>query len=292
MNPKQEPDQGNPVSLENAAKDAVRKIKRNTRGLLLYFLPLPLLPALFVSLLRGEAKLAVANLGALFLLLLGAGLNRRGLANEREYEEQAKAKAPWPPWKMIGGVCIGAGVGIISWMSVGNGLFFSLIIALLALLGLFLSYDLDPLRDKGMVVRSSGFGDSEIGRILAEAEAKIAAIETASAQLGNQALRSRLGRITAIGRNILSELERDPDDLRLARKFLTVYLDSTRKVTEGYATTMNRANSNELEHRFSTVLVTIEEVFGEQHKKMLANDVLDLDVQMEVLEKRLRQEGI
>ncbi len=272
--------------------EAVKRVRENSQGLLLYFLPLPFLPALFISLLRGAVVPAVANLAALFLILLGGGLTRRGLANERAYEKKSKAMAPRPPWKIIGGLCVGAGVGIGSLLSVGNGLVFSIFLALLALLGFYLAYGLDPLRDKGMVVRSSGFRDSEVGKIIAEAEGKIADMEKTSQQLTNPELRSRLDRVTSLSRNILLELERDPDDLRLARKFLTVYLDSARKVSLDYVNTSSRAEVNELEQRFSEVLISIEDVFGELHQKMLANDLLDLDVQMEVLQNRLKREGM
>ena len=39
-------------------------------------------------------------------------------------------------------------------------------------------------------------------------------------------------------------------------------------------------------------LVTIEDVFAEQHEKLLENDILDLDVQMEVLSAQLKREGV
>ncbi len=273
-------------------KEMVKRVRENSRGLLLYFLPLPFLPALLVSLMRGAVVPAAANLAALFLILLGGGLTRRGLTSERAYEKKSKAKAPRPPWKIIGGLCVGSGVGIGSLLSVGNGLVFSIFLALLALLGFYLAYGLDPLRDKGMVVRSSGFSDSEIGRILAEAEGKIADMEKTSQQLTNPELRTRLDRVTGLSRNILLELERDPDDLRLARKFLTVYLDSACKVSRDYVNTSSMAEVNELEQRFGEVLISIEDVFTELHQKMLANDLLDLDVQMEVLQNRLKREGI
>ena len=47
-----------------------------------------------------------------------------------------------------------------------------------------------------------------------------------------------------------------------------------------------------MEDNFRNVLVTIEDVFGEQYKKLLENDVLDLDVQIEVLTTQLKREGV
>ncbi len=62
-----------------------------------------------------------------------------------------------------------------------------------------------------------------------------------------------------------------------------MYLDGARSVTEGYAKTHKKGASEELEANFRNVLVTIEDVFAEQQAKLLQNNELDLDVQIEVL---------
>ena len=45
-----------------------------------------------------------------------------------------------------------------------------------------------------------------------------------------------------------------PRDLRRARKFLNVYLDSAKTVTENYAATSAKAHSPEMEAKFRSVL--------------------------------------
>jgi hypothetical protein len=40
------------------------------------------------------------------------------------------------------------------------------------------------------------------------------------------------------------------------------------------------------------VLMTIEDVFQEQHQKLLEHDLMDLDVQIEVLATQLKREGV
>jgi len=93
-------------------------------------------------------------------------------------------------------------------------------------------------------------------------------------------------------RKVLSEIENDPRDVRLARKFLKVYLEGAEQVTERFAKLEKEPLSAELEHSFRTLLVDMENVFAEQHEKLLENDILDLDVQIEVLTARLRREGV
>ncbi len=127
---------------------------------------------------------------------------------------------------------------------------------------------------------------------LAQAETSISAIEQATRNIGNAELNSRLRRIAAQARQILTMLEEDPRDLRRARKFLNVYLDGAKQVTEGYAKTHGRVTAPELEDNFRRVLTTIEEVFAEQQQKLLETDVTDLDVQLEVLNTQLKREGV
>jgi 5-bromo-4-chloroindolyl phosphate hydrolysis protein len=127
---------------------------------------------------------------------------------------------------------------------------------------------------------------------LAEAEERLLNIEQAAGRIGNPELRRRLGRIADQGREILGRIEQRPRDLRRARKFLTVYLEGAERVTRGYAATHRAADYAELEQSFRNVLITIEDVFAEQQKRLLETDLMDLDVQIEVLEKQLKREGI
>ena len=53
-----------------------------------------------------------------------------------------------------------------------------------------------------------------------------------------------------------------------------------------------QANSSILEQNFVNVLESIESVFLEQKEKLIENEVFDLDIQIEVLTKQLKQEGI
>ena len=91
---------------------------------------------------------------------------------------------------------------------------------------------------------------------------------------------------------MLALIEKDPRDIRRARKFLKVYLEGAEQVTERFAALEKEPLSPEIEHRFRTLLVDMENVFAEQHQKLLENDILDLDVQIEVLTARLRREGV
>ena len=80
--------------------------------------------------------------------------------------------------------------------------------------------------------------------------------------------------------------------MRRARKFLNTYLDGAQRVVTGYAKAHVNDQSHSLEDNFRRILITIEEVFEQQYRRLLDNDLHDLDVQMEVLETQLKREGL
>ena len=263
----------------------------SSKGILVFLLPLPVLFAAIASLWRG-------NLGGLFdntvcygLFLGGALLLRRGLRSEAEYDRRRVARAPWP-LKTIGGGVIALTTGLTAWTSAHYHPVMAGAFAVVALVGCYLTYGFDPRAAKRFTDNDGVDTTDRVLDALAQAETSIAAIEQATRDIRNAELNSRLRRIAAQARQILKMLEEDPRDLRRARKFLNVYLDGARQVTEGYAKTHGRVAAPELEDNFRRVLATIEEVFAEQQQKLLETDVTDLDVQIEVLTTQLKREGV
>ncbi len=261
------------------------------KGLLMFLLPLPVLFAAIASLARGSLSDLLGDAAGYALFLAGALLLRRGLLSEAEYDRRRIAKAPWP-LKTLGGGAIALATGVTAWLGVGQNPVIALVFGLTALLGCYLSYGFDPRAAKRFTDWDGVDTTDRVLEALTQAEASIAAIEQSTRNIRNAELNSRLRRIVALARQILKLLEEDPRDLRRARKFLNVYLDGARQVTEGYAKTHGRVAAPELEDNFRRVLVTIEEVFTEQQQKLLESDVSDLDVQIEVLTTQLKREGV
>jgi 5-bromo-4-chloroindolyl phosphate hydrolysis protein len=259
------------------------------RGYLLYVLALPLVPAALIALLRGNVAVLVAELAAIALLNGGAWLVRRGIKRELDLRRRFERG---PPLKAIGYAAIVAGVFVVSHLLVGQGIAFAAIVAALAGAGCVLAYGTDAPAARLVVPSGSDYSVEEATAMLADAEKRVDGLERAASAIRNAEITARLRGIAELARRILADLARDPRDLRRARKFLNVYLDSALRVSESYARTHPHTQSAELEERFRAVLVTIERVFTEQQQKLLANDVLDLDVQIEVLKTQLEREGV
>lgn len=260
------------------------------RGSLLFILPLPLLIALFVALATGDLTKVLTDLGAFALFLTGALLTRKGFAQQALWEEHGLQSRAAFPFKTAGAACVALATALTALLSVGHDVLFSLVLAALSLLGFYLAYgfDIAPITASG----DQGVNQQDLHDTLREAIVKIDDIEAASRSLANEELKQRLKRIAALARQVLKLIEQSPKDVHRARKFLYVYLDGARSVCEGYAKTHARANSLQLEDNFRNVLMTIEDVFVQQQQRLLAKEVMDLDIQIEVLNTQMKREGI
>lgn len=279
--------------------DQFRKPKRfvadtlqrySPRGLLLYFLPMALIPATFIALGKGHLLGVIVNAIGFGLYMLAAWCLRKGLQAEHVYEKSRIARPP-QPLKMTAAIIAALTTGMIAWLGAGRPLPVALLFAVGAFLGMYLSYGFDPRKEKN-IVAAHGYSRDEILQTLKDSSRIIRGIEQANDRIRNAELNQRIERICEIADSILAEIEADPRDIRRARKFLNVYLDGARQVTEGYAKTHPQTQSGELEQNFRNVLETIESVFQEQHQKLLEEDVFDLDVKIEVLTTQLKREGI
>jgi 5-bromo-4-chloroindolyl phosphate hydrolysis protein len=263
-----------------------------SKGLLLLLLPLPVLLAAILSLAKGNLPGVIANALGYALFLGGALLTRRGLYREAKYQRHKIALAPRYPLKTLGAVTIAVATGITATFAARYSLAIGVCFGLGALLGCYLVYGFDPRVAKRAMDVDGLDATGQVQQALEQADKTIAAIEKARQDIRNAELRARLDRITALARQILKVLEENPQHLRRARKFLTVYLEGAQQVTDGYGRTHQQVQSQALEANFRHVLATIEEVFKEQQQKLLENDVLDLDVKIEVLNEQLKREGV
>ena len=224
--------------------------------------------------------------------MLAAIIARHGFKIESKFKQKRFAKAPGKPYKSLAAIILAITTGVTAFLLADYKLISSILIGLVTLVGFYLAYGLDPRSDKTGDA-SLGARADEVFEALEVAETKIEAIETARDSIRNIQFKQHLRIIIDKARNILKTIEDDPSDLQRARKFLKVYLDGTQRVTESYVKThKNDATTTELDSNFQRVLESIETTFDQQHEKLKKNDQFDLDVQIEVLETQLKQEGM
>ena len=263
----------------------------HSRGILLYILPLALIPASILSFVYGDLLRITINISGCAAFLLAASLLRKGIAAENEYQDKKITQAPKWPLKTFAAFIVTITTAGIAFIGAGNSFLVSIAFGLGALAGMFFLYGFDPRQEK-MQTGAHGYSAEEISETIAEAQTQINGIEQANRQINNRGFNQRIRGICQQAREIVDMLEESPGDIRRARKFLNIYLGGALKVTEGYADMQRKHQSEQLTENFENILHTIESVFIEQKQKLLEDDVLDLDVQIEVLAAQLKHEGV
>lgn len=255
------------------------------KGILLGFFAAALLPVGIAALFRGELGDLFQSSLAFFLVVAAAVLTRKGLRATAEYEQKSLASAP-TPYRLFGLILASLASFEVAWLLNDYSVFDSLAFMVLTGLGYYLYYGIDPRGEK-VIEGVGGYSTEELVEIINEAREKIAEIEVQKQKLGKNALSDQLSRIVGLANDVLSILEKKPKQLRQARKFLNVYLDGAQEVTVGYASMFNKTDNVDIHANFRDVLNTIESSFTQQREKLLSNDLLDLDIQIEVLKKQM-----
>ncbi|MEO1016578.1 MAG: 5-bromo-4-chloroindolyl phosphate hydrolysis family protein [Pseudomonadota bacterium] len=267
---------------------------RSGRPWLLYVLPLFVFLPLTSGIIAGNAMRTLGSIAAMALFYCGAIIMRRGIANAVDYAGRTFTKAP-APLKLGAAILTGLGVFSLSFVADGTSLFLAILYAVIAGGATVLAYGFDPRADKGVdqaLADRAGIKTEDVITTIDEANAKINAIEAAARPLDSRELKERIAHIVTRARSIVANLERDPSDIRRARRFLVTYLDGARDVVHKYAGQQQQGSSPELAASFRHVLETIEQVFDQQEAELKKNDTLDLEVQIEVLKTQLEREGV
>jgi hypothetical protein len=258
---------------------------------LLFLVPLPLLLSGLGEVMRGNPAGMLAELGALALLLLGAWLTNEGLKAEEAYHARKIARPPSFPRKLAGAVMIAAGVALAGWMGWGIGLFGGLVFGAVAAGCHIFAFGPDPMKKKGLE-GFDAFETDRVARAIEKAEAVLAEMESAGTRLKDRHLEGRIDRLAASAREVFRALEEDPRDLSRARKFLSVYLMGARDATVKFADLWTRRKDPEKRAEYEALLGDLETSFNTHRETLLLDDQTDLDVEIEVLRERLKQEGL
>jgi 5-bromo-4-chloroindolyl phosphate hydrolysis protein len=153
-------------------------------------------------------------------------------------------------------------------------------------------------RPGAMRVDLSGLNISEedFNAALSTGAQKLTQLKRAAERITDKRVRGKAYAVCDSVARILSDIREDPKDLRPARKFLDYYLDATIKVVDRYASLASKSvQSDDLSASLSRVeesLDTIKSAYDKQLVQLLENDVMDLDTELEVLERTIKMEGL
>ncbi len=268
-----------------------RARKVSIRARLMYLFALPLLFSALGAIFRGEPVEMIAELGGFAGLLLSAYLLNDGLKAEAAFEARRVARPPAIPRKLFAAVLTGLAIALVGTLSLGQPLPGSVAFGVVAGAAQILAFGLDPMRAKG-IDGSDDFDNERVARAIDRAETQVSAIMQASGRIGERAVEARVERICDQARGLFRVLEEDPRDLPRARKFLTVYLTGLRDATEKFASLPSRGRDAESRDKYQALLADLEQSFTAHRESLLRDDRSDLDIEIEVLRERLKQDGL
>ncbi|QDL90668.1 hypothetical protein FDP22_02025 [Paroceanicella profunda] len=260
------------------------------RARLLYLASLPMLFAGIGEIRQGDARGMLVELGAFVLFLAAAGLVNEGQRAQEAYDARSVAKPPAIPRKILGAVAAGLGVALGAAFGWGLGPVSGVIFGAVAAGAAVVAFGPDPLRAKG--IAADDFYGARAADALERAEELLREMTAAAARFGDRALEGRVERVAGAARDVFAEVEADPRDLDRARKFLGVYLTGARDATVRFAAVWQRSRDAKARADYEALLGDLESSFTARRRELLAEDRGTLDVEIEVLRKRLRQEGL
>ena len=256
------------------------------RGNFLYIFLAPLFLAVILALMARDIPAFILNAIAFGLFFITAKLNTLGLTKEYEYHTKTLTKAPSVPYKMVTAGMLGISTLYTASIAGGETLLTGFFLGAIATVGYFLYYGFDPRVDK-----LDNIGDISaqfVIETLAEARGKLASVEENMRLIKEPELHGKLRIATDKAYEILNNIEADPKDLRVARKFIIVYIDGVKKVTNSYTSMKEDEITSETKERFSMLLSDVEKKFDKEILRLKSNNQFDLDVQIDVLQEQIK----
>jgi len=272
--------------MSKAKRIQSKKMVKQERSTLLYLFLIPSFISVVKSLFSNDYSGFILK-GIGFLLLSGSiTLAQKGLKQKAAYEKATLAKAPKIPFLKLAALGLGATSFYLSFFVAGKPLLPALFVGILAPLGFYLYYGFDPDKDK--LDSIDGISAELVLNTIKEAHEKLSAIKADMGHITDPSLQEKLTIATQKADTILETIQEDPKDIRVARKFLIVYIDGIAKVTNAYTQLDEAEVTTETKERLYTLMDDIESRFSSELARLKENNQFDLDVHIDVLKEQIK----
>jgi len=189
---------------------------------------------------------------------------------------------------------ISSGVFSLLFIVVDAGTLISLLLGGTAFAGgaLLLSPEkIDPLFEA--LAKEHGITPAQLKKILKNGKEKIKTLREYADRTDVPAIKTEIIQIAETAEKIFQNFNKDPKDIKAARQFITYYLDAAINVIKQYSELSDNApDKKDFQARITELLKTISKSFDTQLKKLYEDDFLNLEVEMKVLEKTIKTEGL
>lgn len=255
------------------------------KGHFLYIFLAPLFLAIILALIEKNFLSFIFNIIAFGLFFSTAKLNTIGLNREYDYHTSTLTKAP-KPLKTFTAILLGISTLFTAKVAGGEPFMISIALSLVSIVGYFLYYGFDPKKDK-----LENIGDISaqfVIETLSTARNKLSHIEEDMKKITEKSLHSKLHIAVNKAHEILNNIESDPKDLRVARKFIIVYIDGIQKVTTSYTSMDEKDIGSKTKEKLNHLLIEVEQRFDKEIVRLKQNNQFDLDVHIDVLQEQIK----
>ncbi len=121
-------------------------------------------------------------------------------------------------------------------------------------------------------------------------------LQSMQGKLGDKEINSHLSRMQRTAKNLILHLQKNPERIPTAFKFIDYYQDRAVKIVQQYQdleeTELSTDKVRDLKERMKSALASLDEAYAEQFEHVLNDQMLSVDAELKVMEQQLDSEGI
>ena len=121
-------------------------------------------------------------------------------------------------------------------------------------------------------------------------------LEEARENISDRELTAQLRRLQRTAKSLLNHLEKNPERIALAYKFIDYYQDRAVKIVKQYQeleeTHLSTDKIQDLKQRMKQTLAALDEAYQDQFEHILNDQIISADAELKVMEQQLNAEGI
>ncbi|MEO1953253.1 MAG: 5-bromo-4-chloroindolyl phosphate hydrolysis family protein, partial [Campylobacterales bacterium] len=209
-------------------------IKKSTsKPFLLYIFILPFLLSVVIALFSMNIKAFFLNCTIFLIYIYVLYLSNRGFENENKYNQIYLTKAPKIPYKLLSALLLSIVVFLTSYIISEQSILKSSFLSIISILGYYLYYGFDPREDK--LPNIDRVSQEFVLKTLKDATQTIEFIGESLSIIDKPSLKEKIENAINTAYKIINTIQKDPQDIRVARKFLMVYLDGIKDVIVSYS---------------------------------------------------------
>ena len=194
---------------------------------------------------------------------------------------------------MVSGV-IGAIIFIIFLFILDIGMVVSILAGIISFAATLLIFH--SLTSKTIELEMESVHDEYYQTILNEGYEKLKSIQSEVGNIKNQVIQKDGIEILEICESIFKNLEENPTDIKVIRQFFTYYLDALLTIFQKYnqiaKSGMKGEKENQINEQMTQNLGMVKELLHSKLRKLFEDDFMDLDTELQTLNKMMEMEGI